>query len=75
MCIGQVYSSDYFMYFLKGDEDNTVSSKQSFSLTEAQHKVETENADCRKLFSEGDTHLTEEAQNEQQPNVKDKLSI
>lgn len=60
---------------MKGDEDNTIFSKESFSITEAQHEVETENRDSRKLFLEGDNHLTEEAQNEQQPNVKDKFSI
>nr|XP_060460420.1 cGMP-inhibited 3',5'-cyclic phosphodiesterase 3B [Panthera onca] len=69
------YSSYYYMYFLKGDEDNTVSSKQSFSLTEVQHEVETENTECRKLFLEGDTHLTEEAQNEQQPNIEQEASL
>ncbi|XP_046926622.1 cGMP-inhibited 3',5'-cyclic phosphodiesterase 3B [Lynx rufus] len=58
-----------------GDEDNTISSKQSFSLTEVQHEVETENTDCRKLFLEGDTHLTEEAQNEQQPNIEQEASL
>ncbi|XP_049479476.1 cGMP-inhibited 3',5'-cyclic phosphodiesterase B-like [Panthera uncia] len=58
-----------------GDEDNTVSSKQSFSLTEVQHEVETENTECRKLFLEGDTHLTEEAQNEQQPNIEQEASL
>lgn len=61
-----------YYYFLKGDEDNTIFSKESFNLTEAQQEVETEKRDSRKLFLEGDNHLTEEAQNEQQPNVKDK---
>lgn len=62
------------MYFLKGDEDN-IFLKESLSLTETQEEVETENRDSRKSFLEGDNHLMEEAQNEQQPNVKDKLSI
>lgn len=60
---------------MKGDEDNTVFSKASFTLTEAQREVETGNRDCRKLLWEGDNHLKEEAQNEEQPNVKDKFSI
>lgn len=55
---------------MKGDEDNTNFSKESLNLTEAQQEMETENGDCRKLILEGDNHLTEEAQNEQQPNVK-----
>ncbi|XP_007460276.1 PREDICTED: cGMP-inhibited 3',5'-cyclic phosphodiesterase B isoform X2 [Lipotes vexillifer] len=53
-----------------GDEDNTVFSKASFNLTEAQQAVETENRDCRKLLWEGDNHLKEEAQNEEQPNIE-----
>lgn len=60
---------------MKGDEDDTIFPRASLNLTEAQQEVETENRDCRKLFWEGDTHLTEEAQNEEQPNVKDKLSV
>lgn len=60
---------------MKGDEDNTIFSQESLNLTEAQQEVETENRDCRKLFLEGDNHLTEEAQNEQQSDVKNKLSI
>ncbi|XP_070482511.1 cGMP-inhibited 3',5'-cyclic phosphodiesterase 3B isoform X2 [Equus przewalskii] len=58
-----------------GDEDNTIFSKESFSITEAQHEVETENRDSRKLFLEGDHHLTEEAQNEQQPNIEQEASL
>uniref|UniRef100_A0A8C4LAV6 Phosphodiesterase n=1 Tax=Equus asinus asinus TaxID=83772 RepID=A0A8C4LAV6_EQUAS len=58
-----------------GDEDNTIFSKESFSITEAQHEVETENRDSRKLFLEGDNHLTEEAQNEQQPNIEQEASL
>ncbi|KAK2499208.1 hypothetical protein MC885_017326 [Smutsia gigantea] len=57
-----------------GDEDN-IFLKESLSLTDTQEEVETENRDGRKSFLEGDNHLIEEAQNEQQPNVKDKLSI
>lgn len=60
---------------MKGDEDNAIFSKASFSLTEAQQEMETENRDFRKLLWEGDNHLKEAAQNEEQPNVKDKLSI
>lgn len=60
---------------MKGDEDNTIFSKESLNFTEPQQEVETENRGCRKLFLEVDNHLPEEAQNEQQPNVKDKLSI
>ncbi|XP_029771421.1 cGMP-inhibited 3',5'-cyclic phosphodiesterase B [Suricata suricatta] len=58
-----------------GDEDNTVCSKQSFSLTEVHQEVETEKADYTQLFLEGDTHLTEEAQNEQQPNIEEESSL
>ncbi|XP_019803962.1 cGMP-inhibited 3',5'-cyclic phosphodiesterase 3B [Tursiops truncatus] len=57
-----------------GDEDNTVFSKASFNLTEAQQEVETENRDCRKLLWEGDNHLKEEAQNEEQPNIEQEAS-
>ena len=64
-----------YYYFLKGDEDNSIFSKESLNLTEAQQEVETDNRDSRKLLLEGDNHLTEEAQNEQQPNVKDKLTL
>lgn len=66
----------YLIYILKGDEDNTIFSKASFNLTEAvQQEVETESRDCRKLLCEGDDHLKAAARNEEQPNVKDKLSI
>ncbi|XP_065737774.1 cGMP-inhibited 3',5'-cyclic phosphodiesterase 3B isoform X2 [Phocoena phocoena] len=57
-----------------GDEDNTVFSKASFNLTEAQQEMETENRDCRKLLWEGDNHLKEEAQNEEQPNIEQEAS-
>ncbi|KAB0396414.1 hypothetical protein E2I00_015883 [Balaenoptera physalus] len=57
-----------------GDEDNTVFSKASFNLTEAQQEVETKNRDCRKLLWEGDNHLKEEAQNEEQPNIEQEAS-
>ncbi|XP_028357351.1 cGMP-inhibited 3',5'-cyclic phosphodiesterase 3B isoform X1 [Physeter macrocephalus] len=57
-----------------GDENNTVFSKASFNLTEAQQEVETENRDCRKLLWEGDNHLKEEAQNEEQPNIEQEAS-
>ena len=60
---------------MKGGEDNTIFSKASFNLTEAQQEVETENRDGRKLLWEGENHLKAAAQNEEQPNVKDKLSI
>jgi hypothetical protein len=55
---------------LKGEEDSTIFSKESFNLMETQPEEEAENRVCRKLPLEGDNHLTEEAQ---QPNVKDKL--
>ncbi|EPQ20020.1 cGMP-inhibited 3',5'-cyclic phosphodiesterase B [Myotis brandtii] len=58
-----------------GDEDNTNFSKESLNLTEAQQEVETEDRDCRKLILEGDNHLTEEAQNEQQPNTEQEASL
>ncbi|XP_066107111.1 cGMP-inhibited 3',5'-cyclic phosphodiesterase 3B [Saccopteryx bilineata] len=57
-----------------GIEDNTIFSKESLNLTEAQQEVETENKDCRK-FLEGDKHLTEEAWNEQQPNIEQEASL
>ncbi|XP_037006410.2 cGMP-inhibited 3',5'-cyclic phosphodiesterase 3B isoform X1 [Artibeus jamaicensis] len=57
-----------------GDEDNTNFLKESLNLTEAQQEVETENRDSRKLFLEGDNHLMEEAQNEQQPNIEQEAS-
>ncbi|XP_058402018.1 cGMP-inhibited 3',5'-cyclic phosphodiesterase 3B isoform X2 [Diceros bicornis minor] len=58
-----------------GDEGNTIFSKESFNLTEAQQEVETENRDCRKLCLEGDNHLTEEAESEQQPNIEQEASL
>uniref|UniRef100_A0A8D1E800 Phosphodiesterase n=1 Tax=Sus scrofa TaxID=9823 RepID=A0A8D1E800_PIG len=58
-----------------GDEDDTIFPRASLNLTEAQQEVETENRDCRKLFWEGDTHLTEEAQNEEQPNTEQEASL
>ncbi|XP_026342560.1 cGMP-inhibited 3',5'-cyclic phosphodiesterase 3B isoform X4 [Ursus arctos] len=58
-----------------GDEDSAVPSKPSFNCTEVQQEVETENRDCRKLSVEGDNHLTEEAQHEQQPNVEQGASL
>ncbi|KAG8524212.1 cGMP-inhibited 3',5'-cyclic phosphodiesterase B, partial [Galemys pyrenaicus] len=58
-----------------GDEDNTISSTESFNLAEAQQKEETEKRDCRKLFLEGDNHLPEAAQNEQQPNIEQESSL
>ncbi|KAB0371237.1 hypothetical protein FD755_017646 [Muntiacus reevesi] len=60
----------YFIYVLKGDEENAIFSKASFSFTEAQQEVETENRDFRKLLREGDNHLKEAAQNEEQPNIE-----
>ena len=55
---------------MKGEEDNTVFTKEPFNIVET--KEETAKKDCRELSLEGDSHLMEEAQ---QPNVKDKLSI
>ncbi|XP_036773968.2 cGMP-inhibited 3',5'-cyclic phosphodiesterase 3B [Manis pentadactyla] len=57
-----------------GDEDN-IFLKESLSLTETQEEVETENRDSRKSFLEGDNHLMEEAQNEQQPNIEQEVSL
>ncbi|XP_055404513.1 cGMP-inhibited 3',5'-cyclic phosphodiesterase 3B [Bubalus kerabau] len=57
-----------------GGEDGTIFSKASFNLTEAQQEVETENRDCRKLLWEGDNHLKEAAQNEEQPNIEQEAS-
>ncbi|KAB1272916.1 cGMP-inhibited 3'; 5'-cyclic phosphodiesterase B [Camelus dromedarius] len=65
----------HFIYFLKGDEDSTIFSKASFKLMEPQQEVETENRDGRKLFGEGDNHLTQEAQNEEQPNTEQEASL
>ncbi|XP_029062815.1 cGMP-inhibited 3',5'-cyclic phosphodiesterase B isoform X2 [Monodon monoceros] len=42
--------------------------------SEAQQEMETENRDCRKLLWEGDNHLKEEAQNEEQPNIEQEAS-
>ncbi|XP_006905726.1 cGMP-inhibited 3',5'-cyclic phosphodiesterase B [Pteropus alecto] len=58
-----------------GGEDNTIFSKESLNLTEPQQEVETENRGCRNLFLEGDNHLPEEAQNEQQPNIEQEASL
>nr|KAF6343411.1 phosphodiesterase 3B [Pipistrellus kuhlii] len=58
-----------------GEEDNTNLTKESLNLTEAQQEVETENGDGRKLILEGDNHLTEEAQDEQQPNTEQEASL
>ncbi|XP_077722517.1 cGMP-inhibited 3',5'-cyclic phosphodiesterase 3B [Canis aureus] len=58
-----------------GDEDNTVPPKQPFNCAEVQQEVETENGDYRKLFLEGDNHLTEEAQNEPQPNIEQEAPL
>lgn len=58
-----------------GDEDNTNFSKESLNLTEAQQEVETESGDGRKLILEDDNHLTEEAQDEQQPNTEQEASL
>lgn len=55
---------------MKGEEDNTVFSKEPFNTVETQE--ETVKKDCRELSLEGDSHPVEEAQ---QPNVKDKLSV
>ncbi|KAF6333885.1 phosphodiesterase 3B [Rhinolophus ferrumequinum] len=58
-----------------GDEDTTIFSKESLGHVEAQQEVKTEITDCRKLFLEGDNHLTEEAQNEQQSNSEQESSL
>ncbi|XP_047372211.1 cGMP-inhibited 3',5'-cyclic phosphodiesterase 3B [Sciurus carolinensis] len=52
----------------KSGEEDTIFSKQSFSLLEAQQEEEMEK---RKIFLEGDNHLTEEAQ---QSNIEEETS-
>ncbi|KAL2806425.1 cGMP-inhibited 3',5'-cyclic phosphodiesterase B isoform 3, partial [Daubentonia madagascariensis] len=59
----------------KSGEEENIFSKESFNLMETQQEEETEKKDCRKLFLEGDNHLTEEAQNEQQPNIEQEVSL
>ncbi|XP_069327275.1 cGMP-inhibited 3',5'-cyclic phosphodiesterase 3B isoform X1 [Eulemur rufifrons] len=59
----------------KSGEEENVFSKESFNLTETAQEEETEKRDCRKLFLEGDNRLPEEAQNEQQPNVEQEVSL
>ncbi|XP_040845001.1 cGMP-inhibited 3',5'-cyclic phosphodiesterase B isoform X2 [Ochotona curzoniae] len=56
-----------------GEEDNTISLKESLSVMKTQEE-ETEKKDYKKLFLEGDNHLTEEAQNKQQLNIEQELS-
>ncbi|XP_058519316.1 cGMP-inhibited 3',5'-cyclic phosphodiesterase 3B isoform X2 [Ochotona princeps] len=56
-----------------GEEDNTTSLKESLSFMKTQEE-ETEKKDYKKLFLEGDNHLTEEAQNKQQLNIEQDLS-
>uniref|UniRef100_A0A8I5N152 Phosphodiesterase n=1 Tax=Papio anubis TaxID=9555 RepID=A0A8I5N152_PAPAN len=57
-----------------GEEEN-IFSKESFKLMETQQEEETEKKDSRKLFQEGDNWLTEEAQNEQQTNIEQEVSL
>ncbi|XP_004472577.2 cGMP-inhibited 3',5'-cyclic phosphodiesterase 3B [Dasypus novemcinctus] len=57
------------------EEESAIFSKESFSLTETQQEEQTEKRNCGKLFLEGDNHLTEEAQNEQKPNIKQESSL
>ncbi|XP_004613635.2 cGMP-inhibited 3',5'-cyclic phosphodiesterase 3B isoform X1 [Sorex araneus] len=57
-----------------GDEDATIFSKESLNFIEAQQEEETK-TDDRNLFLEGDSHLTEDAQNEQQSNVEQEASL
>ncbi|XP_014440183.1 cGMP-inhibited 3',5'-cyclic phosphodiesterase B [Tupaia chinensis] len=57
-----------------GEEENSVFSKESFSPMETHQEDETEKRDYG-LFLEGENHLTEEAQNEQQPNIEQETSL
>ncbi|XP_030773186.1 cGMP-inhibited 3',5'-cyclic phosphodiesterase B isoform X3 [Rhinopithecus roxellana] len=57
-----------------GEEEN-IFSKESFKVMETQQEEETEKKDSRKLFQEGDNWLTEEAQNEQQTNIEQEVSL
>ncbi|XP_025211817.1 cGMP-inhibited 3',5'-cyclic phosphodiesterase B isoform X2 [Theropithecus gelada] len=59
----------------KSGEEENIFSKESFKLTETQQEEETEKKDSRKLFQEGDNWLTEEAQNEQQTNIEQEVSL
>ncbi|XP_062052438.1 cGMP-inhibited 3',5'-cyclic phosphodiesterase 3B isoform X1 [Lepus europaeus] len=57
-----------------GEEDSTILLKESFNFMETQQEEETEKRNYRKLFLEGDHHLTEDKQNEQQLNIDQELS-
>ncbi|XP_033063562.1 cGMP-inhibited 3',5'-cyclic phosphodiesterase B isoform X3 [Trachypithecus francoisi] len=57
-----------------GEEEN-IFSKESFKVMETQQEEETEKKDSRKLFQEGDNWLTEEAENEQQTNIEQEVSL
>ncbi|XP_072874175.1 cGMP-inhibited 3',5'-cyclic phosphodiesterase 3B isoform X3 [Chlorocebus sabaeus] len=59
----------------KSGEEENIFSKESFKLMETQQEEETEKKDSRKLFQEGDNWLTEEAQNEQQTNIEQEVSL
>uniref|UniRef100_H0XGW9 Phosphodiesterase n=2 Tax=Otolemur garnettii TaxID=30611 RepID=H0XGW9_OTOGA len=59
----------------KSGEEENIFSKESFSPMETQQEEETGKKDCRKLFLEGDNHLREEAENEQQPNTEQEISV
>nr|XP_016775928.3 cGMP-inhibited 3',5'-cyclic phosphodiesterase 3B isoform X2 [Pan troglodytes] len=59
----------------KSGEEENIFSKESFKLMETQQEEETEKKDSRKLFQEGDKWLTEEAQNEQQTNIEQEVSL
>ncbi|XP_030773185.1 cGMP-inhibited 3',5'-cyclic phosphodiesterase B isoform X2 [Rhinopithecus roxellana] len=59
----------------KSGEEENIFSKESFKVMETQQEEETEKKDSRKLFQEGDNWLTEEAQNEQQTNIEQEVSL
>uniref|UniRef100_A0A2K6E9T9 Phosphodiesterase n=1 Tax=Macaca nemestrina TaxID=9545 RepID=A0A2K6E9T9_MACNE len=59
----------------KSGEEENIFSKESFKLMETQQEEKTEKKDSRKLFQEGDNWLTEEAQNEQQTNIEQEVSL
>ncbi|XP_023086722.1 cGMP-inhibited 3',5'-cyclic phosphodiesterase B isoform X2 [Piliocolobus tephrosceles] len=62
-------------YSGKSGEEENIFSKESFKVMETQQEEETEKKDSRKLFQEGDNWLTEEAQNEQQTNIEQEVSL
>ncbi|XP_053416419.1 cGMP-inhibited 3',5'-cyclic phosphodiesterase 3B [Nycticebus coucang] len=68
-------SEDIDCHGRKSGEEENIFSKESFNPMETQQEEETGKKDCRKLFLEGDNHLREEAENEQQPNTEQEISV